>query len=205
MAGRHGRPYAKLRAELPENLRTILALGYYCGMRLGEIQALRWSSVDFGRGEITLHGTETKNGRPRAIPMMLEVPEMLGIMHHKNPEGVYVFGGDRPLGNFRKTWNSACVRAGLGKFEKGTNGRKKYVGFIFHSLRRTALTNMADAGVSAHAAMSISGHLSQKVFNDYLQLVERQAKEAKRKMENYFGHQNRAASEKPIESTETVN
>jgi integrase len=92
------------------------------------------------------------------------------------------------LGNFRKTWNSACVRAGLGSFLKRVNGRKKYAGFIFHSLRRTALTNMADAGVSAHAAMSISGHLSQKVFNDYLQLVERQAKEAKRKMEIYLDH-----------------
>jgi hypothetical protein len=47
---------------------------------------------------------------------------------------------------------------------------------------------MADAGVSPHAAMSISGHVSQKIFNDYLQLVERQAKEAKRKMEIYLDH-----------------
>jgi integrase len=180
--------FVKLRVELPENLRPVLALGYYCGMRLGEIGRLKWSGVDLTRGEITLQGNETKNGRPRAIPLMLEVPEMLKIMRQKNPEAEYVFGGDQPLGNFRKTWNSACVRAGLGSFLKGVNGRKKYVGFIFHSLRRTALTNMADAGVSAHAAMSISGHLSQKVFNDYLQLVERQAKEAKRKMEIYLDH-----------------
>src|ERR1700737_2282684 len=111
-----------------------------------------------------------------------------GVLVVCRPQAEYVFGGDRPLGNFRKTWNSACVRAGLGKFERMGNGRKKYIGFIFHSLRRTALTNMADAGVSAHAAMSISGHLSQKVYNDYLQMVEWQAKEAKRKMEIYLGH-----------------
>lgn len=178
--------FAKLREELPENLRPVLALGYYCGMRLGEIGRLKWSGVDLERGEISLQGDETKNGRPRAVPLMLELPEMLRIIQQKNPTAEYVFGGDRPLGNFRKTWNSACVRAGLGRFEKSGHGRKKYVGFIFHSLRRTALTNMADAGVSAHAAMSISGHLSQKVFNDYLQLVERQAKEAKRKMEIYL-------------------
>lgn len=180
--------FVKLREELPEHLRPVLALGYYCGMRLGEIQRLKWSGVDLKRGEITLQADETKNGRPRAIPLMLEVPEMLSIIRQKNPSAEYVFGNDRPLGNFRKTWNSACVRAGLGGFEKLGRGRKKYVGFIFHSLRRTALTNMADAGVSAHAAMSISGHLSQKVFNDYLQMVERQAKEAKRKMEIYLGH-----------------
>ncbi len=197
--------YTKLRIELPENLRPVLALGYYCGMRLGEIQRLRWSGVDFERGEITLLGSETKNGRPRAIPLMLEVPEMLSIMRQKNPDAVYVFGGDRPLGNFRKTWNSACVRAGLGKFEKGRRGRKKYIGFIFHSLRRTALTNMADAGVSAHAAMSISGHFSQKVFNDYVQMVERQAKEAKRKMENYLGHTSKTLSEEESEIISSVN
>jgi integrase len=180
--------FVKLREELPEHLRPVLALGYYCGMRLGEIRRLKWSGVDLERGEITLQADETKNGRPRAIPLMLEVPEMLSIIRQKNPTTEYVFGNDRPLGNFRKTWNSACVRAGLGRFEKRPGRRKKYIGFIFHSLRRTALTNMADAGVSAHAAMSISGHLSQKVYNDYLQMVEWQAKEAKRKMEIYLGH-----------------
>ena len=151
-----------------------------------------------------LQGNETKNGKPRAIPLMCELPEMLAIMQAKNPHAEYVFGGERPLGNFRKTWNSACVRAGLGEFEKVAKGRKKYVGFIFHSLRRTALTNMADAGVSAHAAMSISGHLSQKVFNDYLQLVERQAKEAKRKMETYL-NQASLKDQSKTESTRNVN
>jgi integrase len=180
--------FVRLREVLPENLRPVLALGYYCGMRLGEISRLKWSAVNLERGEITLQGGETKNGRPRAVPLMLEVPEMLAIMRQKNPAAEYVFGGDRPLGNFRKTWNSACVRVRLGRFEKRPGRRKKYIGFIFHSLRRTALTNMADAGVSAHAAMSISGHLSQKVYNDYLQMVEWQAKEAKRKMEIYLGH-----------------
>jgi integrase len=200
--------FTKLRHELPENLRPVLALGYYCGMRLGEIRRLKWSGVDLKRGEIMLQGNETKNGKPRAIPLMCELPEMLAIMQAKNPQAEYVFGGDRPLGSFRKTWNSACVRAALGKFEKLAKGRKKYVGFIFHSLRRTALTNMADAGVSAHAAMSISGHLSQKVFNDYLQLVERQAKEAKRKMETYLGgttNQTNVKEERGTESTRNVN
>jgi integrase len=74
---------------LPENLRPVLALGYYCGMRLGEIQQLKWSGVDLKRGEITLQGNETKNGRPRAIPLILEVPEMLNIMRQKNPTAEY--------------------------------------------------------------------------------------------------------------------
>jgi integrase len=101
--------FVQLRETLPENLRPVLALGYYCGMRLGEISRLKWSAVNLERGEITLQGGETKNGRPRAVPLMLEVPEMLAIMRQKHPVAEYVFGGDRPLGNFRKTWNSACA------------------------------------------------------------------------------------------------
>lgn len=197
--------FVKLREALPENLRPVLALGYYCGMRLGEIRRLKWRAIDLARGEITLQGGETKNGRPRAIPLMLELPEMLSILREKNPHAEYVFGCDRPLGNFRKTWNSACVRAGLGTFEKQPGRRKKYMGFIFHSLRRTALTNMADAGVSAHAAMSISGHLSQKVYNDYLQMVERQAKEAKRKMESYLGYDSQSLMREKIQIVKTIN
>jgi len=197
--------FVSLREQLPENLRPVLALGYYCGMRFGEIRRLKWSGVDLTRGEITLQGCETKNGRPRAIPLMLELPEMLSIIRQKNPTAEYVFGDDRPLGNFRKTWNSACVRAGLGRFEKPGKGRKKYVGFIFHSLRRTALTNMADAGVSTHAAMSISRHLSQKVFNDYLQMVERQAKEAKRMLEIYLGPTHQTPSDETPILEKTIN
>lgn len=38
--------YQKLRQELPEHLRPVLAMGYYTGMRLGEILKLRSPSVN---------------------------------------------------------------------------------------------------------------------------------------------------------------
>jgi hypothetical protein len=37
--------FRSLRRALPEHLRPLLALGFYTGMRLGEIKKLRWSNV----------------------------------------------------------------------------------------------------------------------------------------------------------------
>jgi len=39
-----------------------LALGYFTGMRLGEVLRLEWKQVNFLKCEITLRAGETKNG-----------------------------------------------------------------------------------------------------------------------------------------------
>jgi integrase len=106
-------------------------------MRLGEIQNLRWESVDLtDQGEIHVSSEETKTSVARTVPLG-RILDVLRIMRAKNPTDVYVFGGDRPLGDFRKRWYDACVVAGLGKFVEG-----RYVGRTFHDLRRSAVRSM---------------------------------------------------------------
>lgn len=54
--------YDLLYNALPKKLRPVLALGFYRGLRLGEIRKLKWTNVDFKAGVIRLAPGETKSG-----------------------------------------------------------------------------------------------------------------------------------------------
>src|SRR5260370_19314820 len=60
------------RQELPEYLRPVATMGYYTGMRRGEILKIRWASVDLEGGEIRLSAVDTKDDEPRTIPLLSE-------------------------------------------------------------------------------------------------------------------------------------
>ena len=208
--------YRNLRQELPQHLRPVLALGYYAGMRLGEILRLRWLNVDWVNAEIRLDPGTTKNDEPRTIPMPGELLEMLRVERARNRESEFVFmnAGER-ISTFRKAWNSACVRTGLGIFTcRGCNapispgsrctGCKKakrrarqrlYRGLIFHDLRRTGIRNLVSAGVPERVAMAISGHRTRAVFDRYNIVSGRDLKDAAKKLELYLAGKNGDISE----------
>ena len=170
--------YARLRQELPEYLRPVLAMGYYTGMRLGEILRLRWENVSLPDAQIRLDPGSTKNDEPRTIPLVGELLEMLSIQRQKHPASEFVFTREgQPIGGFRKAWLSACKRAGLD-------------GLLFHDLRRTGVRNLVRAGVPERVAMAISGHKTRAVFERYNIVSERDLRDAALKLETYLAGQN---------------
>ena len=68
----------------------------------------------------------------------------------------YVFhsGDGRAVVDFKRSWASACRKAGL-------------PGRLFHDLRRSAVRNMVRAGVPQSVAMRISGHRTTAIFVRY--------------------------------------
>jgi integrase len=200
--------YDALFAVLPDYLQLPVSIGYYGGMRLGEILSLTWSQVDFLRGVI--HLLETKNGHPRDVPI---VPQLQTVLEEryakKKSECAFVcfrldhLGQAVPIRGFRKAWYSACVKAGLGNKEpllddggnvqyappRGPRSKPKekmvYEGMIFHDLRRTGVRNLVRAGVSETVAMRISGHETASVFKRYDITSGKDFVEAGRKLEQF--------------------
>jgi integrase len=191
--------FVRLRDALPERLKVVLTLGFYTGMRLGEIKNLKWSGVNLNREEIRLEADETKNGEPRTIPLLKELPTMLKMLCNEGPKPKYVFGGDRPLGNFRKTWNGTCVKVGLGEFVELPNGRKKYKGLIFHDLRRSAVRFLIDSDIPEGQIMEIVGHQTRSMFDRYAIKSAKTLREAKRKAES---HLDELISQRPVKETQ---
>ncbi len=174
--------YIRLRQELPEHLRPILTIGFYTGMRLGEILGLLWENVSLLDAQVRLDPGSTKNDEPRTIPLVGELVEMLKIQRQKHPASEFVFTHDgKPIGSFRKAWASACERAGLD-------------GMLFHDLRRTGVRNLVRAGIPERVAMAISGHKTRAVFERYNIVSERDLKDAALKLEGYLSGQNGANS-----------
>jgi integrase len=57
--------YDQLFAALPDYLRLPFSIGYFSGMRDGEILGLEWDQVKFLEGIIRLRAGETKNDEAR--------------------------------------------------------------------------------------------------------------------------------------------
>lgn len=160
--------FAKLFYELPERLRTFALFIYTTGCRTGEAKKLTWEQVDWTENVIRVSEEQTKNDTPRTIPLDVTVIERLKKVPESKRVGVLF-----PVGCFRKAWQNACVRAGLGKLDKtGDNAKKNgrygvYTGLTPHDFRRSAVRNMTKEGIGETLAMAISGHKTAEVFRRY--------------------------------------
>ncbi len=77
---------------------------------------------------------------------------------------------ERPVRDFRKDWQRACLAAGC-------------PGLLFHDLRRSAVRRMINCGVRETTAMRITGHRSRSVFDRYAISNQADLDEAVKKLE----------------------
>ena len=200
--------FETLSAALPEYLRVPLAIGFFTGMRLGEILALEWSQVDFLANTINLRAGQTKNDDARTVPIIPQLRALLVEQRARCQASCpYVCsrldrGGHAVrIGGFRKAWYCACTKSGLGKMEpavdpvtgeplyqkpRGPRSKPKakmvYQGRLFHDLRRSGVRNLVRAGVPERVAMSISGHRTRSVFERYNITSQKDVAEAGRRL-----------------------
>jgi integrase len=178
--------YRRLFEALPEDLRPILAFGYYTGCRKGEILSLRWSQVDLEQGMVRLEPGTTKNKQGRNIPLVPELLELLRIRrvirdeHWPDCDHVF-FRFGKPILQFKDAWAAACRKAGL--WDETTRRPTR----LFHDLRRSGVRNLIRSGVPEVVAMQISGHRTRSIFDRYNIVDERDLKDAAWKLSEFLG------------------
>jgi integrase len=146
--------FLAIREALPAHLKDPVSFLYHSGWRVNEMRTLEWRDVF--EEAIVLRRERSKSKKPRTLPLK---GELAGIIERaeavRRPDCRFVFHVDgRPLGSFRKSWATACKKAGT-------------PGLLVHDLRRSAVRNLIRAGVSQSVAMRVTGHRTADVFRRY--------------------------------------
>jgi integrase len=168
-------------------LRDFLEWFFWTGMRPGEIRSLTWEAFDKETWTLRLHSKDAKTGYGRVIPLEDELRAVIERrIKARQLDCEFIFHrAGRPVGEFRKTWKTACKAAGLALTVD--RGGKEIVRALRlpYDLRRTAVRNMVRGGTDPAIAMKISGHRTRAVFDRYNIISEDDIRMAVRKTTAY--------------------
>jgi integrase len=192
----HG-DFLKLLGKLPSHLQPLVEFLYLSGWRKGEAVKLEWRDVDLNGKTVRLRIENSKNKEARVLPLtgrLLDIIEQRKTARRLDCPQVFHLNG-RPIKEFRKSWHTASVTAGVGRLEKIPNSnKKKYVGIIVHDLRRCAARNLSRAGVPEAVAMEITGHKTRSMYRRYRIVDERDLREATARLQDHLEQQPKTAS-----------
>ena len=123
--------------------RDLITFLIYTGCRKGEALNLKWDDVDLQNDVIAIKGTKTKYDR--YIPISKPLKAILGGIEKKD-DCLYVFNKNgAKLGNFRKSFMTACRNAGLKDLR-------------IHDLRHVFASKMVMNGTSLYITGELLGH-----------------------------------------------
>ena len=110
--------------------------------------------------------------------------------------------GGQPVRDFRKVWDRACIAAGLCETVKDAEGQEtKRATALFHDFRRSCVRNLENAGTPRKVAKSITGHITDAVYERYHIVKEEDQRAALARVEAGFV----AASHKLLSSHDGTN
>jgi integrase len=140
----------------PRKMRSLITLALITTARVGELLALRWEHVQ--DGALTL--LETKNGKPRRIPLSPALNAVLEALP-RVPGRPYVFTNPRTADRY-------TVNGALHVFKRAVERAGIRTGDVtLHTLRHTAISRMIDQGYDDYTVMEISGHSSTRMLGRY--------------------------------------
>lgn len=152
------RLFATVDATHWTDLQVMVRIGFYCGLRAGEILALRWRDVRDGairversqsQGTREMVSPKSKSGR-RPVPLPPDVRLPVRPAHAKETDTIWSISYQ----SIKHRFSELGKMAGL-----------EWFGFGFHTLRHTYATLMEATGVALKDSM---GHATESMSQAYV-------------------------------------
>ena len=153
-------------------LRTLLGLGAYTGLRLGSCATLRWEKIDFDRQLILERAS--KNSKLPVIPMHPELRRLLEEVPPEQRQGFVIPGLAERYQKRGPNSLSSLVGAHFRRQKLKTTGDKPADGKLatrlrgFHSLRSSVASMAVRAGASAEQVAQVLGDTTQVTREHYI-------------------------------------
>ncbi len=166
-------------------------LSLHCGLRAGEVFALKWKDVDLDHGLVTL--LDTKSSKTRTVSITADVKAFFMAKGQSNKQD-FVFP-NRKTGDIRKriskSFPISVTEAGL---NEGIVDRRQRV--TFHTLRHTFASWLVMENISLYDVKELLGHATLTMTERYAHLAPGRNKMAATTMEKIF--QKKADPEKNV-------
>ena len=156
----------------PERDRALFGICLYTACRINEACTLKTQDVYLGKGKVRdqliIRKNRTKGKlATRTIPIIEDL-RLLLVNYFPAPRSYNLFSGRSGKGHLNSDYaaqilKSACAKVGI-------------IGVSTHSFRRTALTQMSDAGIPLRVIQEISGHRTLDELQKYLEVSEAQVR-----------------------------
>jgi len=134
------------------DLHGMILLGLNTGLRFGEIIALTWKNINFGKKELYINKSiskrvlgSTKSNRNRYIPMS---PQLYEMLKNKRGKNILIFSENEKIidqSRYCKLLHKACKQSDL-----------RLIGW--HLLRHTFASHLVQKGVPMKAIQELLGH-----------------------------------------------
>ena len=158
------------------HIRWAMEACFNLGTRPGpsELFALRWEHVDFDGCTVRIYATKTKTFR--TVPVTESFLDRLREMRDKSQSGFIVEYEGKPLTTIRRSFNTACEKAGI------------TVDVRMYDLRHLFATTMLANGADLAAVSKLMGHSTVKMTADvYYHYLEGEKEKAVGKLPSLAG------------------
>ncbi|EMM7967364.1 TPA: tyrosine-type recombinase/integrase [Pseudomonas aeruginosa] len=144
-----------------ENLRNIIKIGAYTGMRIEELFKIKKSDIEKQDNIlfINISKAKTKAGR-RKVPIHSHIKDLIENYQKINPNDEYLFPS--PAGNkYGNRSDALSKRFGRHKTALGFGSE-----YVFHSLRKSLITELQRNNIDPLTITSIVGHKTNSITFD---------------------------------------